>query len=292
MSLTPLTSLTDLSSPNRYFVGKLKVGRGNAVMNNQILRSAAFAGPSLEASLPVIADRGGYSLSLRGVSPRADHLDLLLFAISLVERAPHPTLGVDVSFTTHQFLSALGWAINSEGYGRVVKIAEELKRIELRYHDHRDANAGKIHLDNLFAALTMPDRDSREQRWTVVLPAALFRIFDLRRNAIVDLRARAAIRSEFGRWLHAFFSSQEPGLSRRYDALALCAAGGLKCARASDAIKHLRATLSILVKGEVDSRGRLKKFDPVVSEDWKVEKRATAYFELIASRPVPKKVMR
>jgi hypothetical protein len=284
LSPTSPASLDGPLSSTRYTVGRLKVGGGNAVMNNQILRSAAFAGPSLEISLPVIADRSSYSLSLRGISPRADHLDLLLFAISLVHKAPHPELGVDVSFTTHQFLSALGWAINSDGYARVVKIAEELKRIELRYHDRSDASGGKIHLNNLFAALTMPDRESGEQRWTVVLPAALFRIFDLRRNAIVDLSARAAIRSDFGRWLHAFFSSQEPGYERRYDAVALCAAGGIHCGRPSDTMKHLRATLSILSRGEVAVRKTIKRFEPILAAGWKLSKNDSGNYELAATR--------
>jgi hypothetical protein len=43
-------------------VGRLRIGRGQAVMNNQILRSGAFSGPSLDTALPVIADKASYSV--------------------------------------------------------------------------------------------------------------------------------------------------------------------------------------------------------------------------------------
>lgn len=272
------------SSGNPYTIGKLLIGRGNAVMNNQILRSGAFASPSLGSALPVLADSSSFSITLRGVSPKADHLDLLLFAVSLIRAAPHPKLGVAVSFTTRQFLSTLGWAINADGYGRVVQTALDLKRIELIYADRSDAQSHMVHLVNLFAAVTFPDRQSRERRWTVVLPAALFKVFDLRRNAVIDLTARAAIRSEFGRWLHAFFSSQTPSLERRFDAIALCAAGGISCARVADTIKHLRVVIGMLARGEVTVRNKSRSFRPVVASGWRIELDKRYGYVLFASR--------
>lgn len=282
--LEPELDFESCLSANAYTVGKLLIGRGNAVMNNQILRSGAFASPSLGAALPVLADSSSFSITLQGVSPTADHLDLLLFAVSLIRTAPHPKLGVAVSFTTGQFLSALGWAKNSEGYERVVQTARDLKRIELTFTDRSDAWSKKVHLVNFFATVIFPDRLGEERRWTVVLPAALFKIYDLRRNAVIDLKARAAIRSEFGRWLHAFFSSQTPSLERRFDAIALCAAGGVNCARAADTIKHLRVVVEMLSCGVVAVRSKIKTFAPVVASGWRIERDKHSGYVLFASR--------
>lgn len=268
-----------------YKVGNLRIGRGQAVMNNQILRSGAFSCPSLDTALPVIADKASYSVELRGVAPRADHLDVLLFAVSLIDRAPHPDLGVRVSFTSHQFLSALGWAINSEGYARLSLVLQELKRIELRYHDKSTPKAGRIHVDNLIGSLVMPDADNESQRWFVTLPATLFRIYDLRRNAVIDLKARAAVRSEFGRWLHGFLSTQEPGLERGYDAEAVCRAGGLNSARLSDDIKYLRATIEVLKAGQLTYRGKVRQFSPILGEGSRVERDPeTGRYVFVATR--------
>lgn len=254
-------------------------------MNNQILRSGAFAGPSLGMALPALADSGSFSITLQGVSPTADHLDLLLFAVSRIQSPPHPKLGVAVSFTTGQFLSALGWARNADGYARVLKTALDLKRIELTYTDRSDSQSQEVHLVNFFAAVTFPDRQNRERIWTVVLPSALFKVYDLRRNAVVELKARAAIRSEFGRWLHAFFSSQTPLLERRFDAIALCAAGGISCTRASDTIKHLRGVVKMLSRGEVLGRSGSKSFAPVVAGGWRIQLDKQNGYVLFASRP-------
>jgi hypothetical protein len=256
-------------------------------MNNQVLRSGAFSGPSLDAALPVLADRNSFSLVLRGVSPRADHLDLLLFVVSLVDKAPHPRFGAEVSFTTRQFLSTMGWALNTDGYARAVRLARELRRVELEYRDSTDYASGRIHVDSLFASLTLPDKNSRDQKWSVVLPATLFRIYDLRRNAVIDLNARAAIRSEFGRWLHGFFSSQEPGRARSYDARALCEAGGLHSTRLSDSIKHLRSNLAILAAGEVVTYGKGRRFEPVIGEGWQLAQDKAGYYVLEAVRTGP-----
>ncbi|WP_448170648.1 hypothetical protein [Rhizobacter fulvus] len=280
----PTVDFESPSSVNAYTVGKLLIGRGNAVMNNQILRSGAFASPSLGAALPVLADSSSFTISLHGVSPAADHLDLLLFAVSLIRTAPHPKLGVAVSFTTGQFLSTLGWAKNSDGYERVVQTARDLKRIELTFTDRSDTQYQKVHLVNFFATVIFPDRLSRERRWTVVLPAALFKVYDMRRNAVIDLKARAAIRSDFGRWLHAFFSSQTPSLERRFDAVALCAAGGMNCARAADTIKHLRVVLEMLSRGEVEVRSKTRNFAPVVESGWRIELDKRRGYVLFASR--------
>lgn len=275
----------ELDSGRAYQVGRLRIGRGQAVINNQILRSGAFSGPSLDTSLPVIADKASYSIELRGVAPRADHLDVLLFAVSLIEQAPHAEHGVKVSFTSHQFLSTLGWAINSEGYARLSAVLQELKRIELRYHDRSNPKAGRIHVDNLIGSLVMPDAENETQRWTVTLPATLFRIYDLRRNAVVDLKARAAVRSEFGRWLHAFMSSQEPGRERAYDAEALCRAGGLNSARLTDDLKYLRSTMKVLSEGRLLYRGKPREFDPVLAPDSRVERdKETGRYVFYATR--------
>lgn len=268
-----------------YAVGKLRIGRGQAVMNNQILRSSAFSGPSLDTALPVLADKSSYSVELHGVSPRADHLDVLLFAVSLVDRTPHPRTGVEVSFTSHKFLTTLGWAVNSAGYERLVQVIRDLKRIEFQYHDRSRPKDGRIRVDNFFSSLDMPDRDNKEQIWRVTLPAALFRIYDLRRNAVIELQARAAIRSDFGRWLHGFISTQQAGKARVYDAEAVCRAGGLHCARLADDLKYLRATLAILAKGELTYRGKLRQFRPVLSEDSRVEfDKSTGRYLLHATR--------
>jgi hypothetical protein len=253
-----------------YAVGKLRIGRGQAVMNNQILRSSAFSGPTLDTALPVLADKSSYSVELYGVSPRADHLDVLLFAVSLVDRAPDPKAGIEVTFTSHKFLSTLGWAINSSGYERLVQTIRDLKRIEFQYHDRSRPKDGRIRVDNFFSSLDMPDRDNKEQIWRVTLPAALFRIYDLRRNAVIELQARAAIRSDFGRWLHGFISTQQVGKSRVYDAEAVCRAGGLHCARLADDLKYLRSTMAILIAGELTYRGKQRRFKPVLSEDSRV----------------------
>ncbi len=271
----PLTprELLDLpvSRAAPYTVGKLLVGRGQAVMNNQILRSSAFAGPTLDTALPVIADKNSYSVELHGVSPRADHLDVLLFAVSLVNHAPDLKRGIEVSFTSHRFLTTLGWAVNSSGYDRLVQVIRDLKRIEFQYHDRSRPKDGRIRVDNFFSSLDMPDRENKEQIWRVTLPAALFRIYDLRRNAVIDLQARAAIRSDFGRWLHGFFSTQQVGKRRTYDAEAVCRAGGLHSARLTDDMKYLRGMLKTLAAGELTYRGKVRHFKPVVSEDSCVE---------------------
>jgi hypothetical protein len=250
-----------------YEVGKLKIGRGQAVMNNQILRSSAFAGPSLDTALPVLADKSSYSVQLHGVAPRADHLDVLLFAVSLIHQTPDLKTGIEVSFTSHKFLTTLGWAVNSEGYERLVQIIRDLKRIEFQYHDRSNAKDGRIRVDNFFSSLDMPDRENKEQIWRVTLPAALFRIYDLRRNAVIDLQARSAIRSDFGRWLHGFISTQQVGKRRSYDAEAVCRAGGVHCQRLTDDLKYLRVVVKILAKGELVYRGKLRKFKPILSED-------------------------
>lgn len=268
-----------------YQVGRLRIGRGMAVMNNQILRSGAFSGPSLDTALPVIADKTSYSIELRGVAPRADHLDVLLYAVSLVEQTPDPEHGVKVSFTSHQFLSTLGWAINSEGYARLSTVLQELKRIELRYHDRSSPKQGRIHVDNLIGSLVMPDAENETQRWTVTLPATLFRIYDLRRNAVIDLKARAAVRSDFGRWLHGFLSSQEPGRERAYDAEAVCRAGGLNSARLTDDLKYLRATMKILQEGKLVYRGKERQFEPVLAAGARIERdKETGRYLLYATR--------
>lgn len=253
-----------------YAVGKLRIGRGQAVMNNQILRSSAFSGPSLDTALPVLADKSSYSVELHGVSPRADHLDVLLFAVSLVDRAPDPKAGIEVTFTSHKFLTTLGWAVNSAGYERLMQTIRDLKRIEFQYHDRSRPKDGRIRVDNFFSSLDMPDRDNKEQIWRVTLPAALFRIYDLRRNAVIELQARAAIRSDFGRWLHGFISTQQVGKSRVYDAEAVCRAGGLHCARLADDLKYLRSTMAILAAGELTYRGKQRRFKPVLSENSRV----------------------
>lgn len=268
-----------------YMVGKLRIGRGQAVMNNQILRSSAFAAPSLDTALPVIADKASYSVELHGVAPRADHLDVLLFAVSLVDRTPDPKLGIEVEFTSHKFLTTLGWAVNSSGYDRLVQVIRDLKRIEFQYHDRSRPKDGRIRVDNFFSSLDMPDRENKEQIWRVTLPAALFRIYDLRRNAVIDLQARAAIRSEFGRWLHGFMSTQQVGKTRTYDAEAVCRAGGLHSARLSDDMKYLRQTLKVLAAGELTYRGKQRHFKAVVSEDSCVElDPATGRYLLHATR--------
>jgi hypothetical protein len=210
---------------------------------------------------------------------------VLLFAVSLVERAPHPEHGIRVSFTSHQFLAALGWAVNSAGYARLSTVLQELKRIELRYHDRSTPKAGRIHIDNLIGSLVMPDAENESQRWFVTLPATLFRIYDLRRNAVIDLKARAAVRSEFGRWLHGFLSTQEPDLERGYDAEALCRAGGLNSARLSDDIKYLRATMQILMDGRLTYRGKLREFLPILGPNSRVEKDSeTGRYVVLATR--------
>lgn len=137
---------------------------------------------------------------------------------------------------------------------------------------------------NFFAAVTFPDRQNRARTWTVVLPSALFKVYDLRRNAVVELNARAAIRSEFGRWLHAFFSSQTPSLERRFDAVALCSAGGVSCARPADTIKHLRAVVEMLTRGEVLVRSGTKRFAPVIASGWRIERDKHDGYALFASR--------
>jgi hypothetical protein len=276
-ALQPLTHEVDVgvAAPSgaapAYAVGKLRIGRGQAVMNNQILRSSAFSGPSLDTALPVLADKSSYSVELHGVSPKADHLDVLLFAVSLVDRAPDPKAGIEVTFTSHKFLTTLGWAVNSAGYERLMQTIRDLKRIEFQYHDRSRPKDGRIRVDNFFSSLDMPDRENKEQLWRVTLPAALFRIYDLRRNAVIELQARAAIRSDFGRWLHGFISTQQVGKSRVYDAEAVCRAGGLHCARLADDLKHLRATMKILAAGELTYRGQQRRFKPVLSLESRVE---------------------
>jgi hypothetical protein len=273
----PISQVEESASTNTacalpaYTVGKLRIGRGQAVMNNQILRSSAFSAPMLDTALPVIADKNSYSVELHGVSPRADHLDVLLFAVSLVDSAPDPRLGVEVSFTSHQFLTTLGWAVNSAGYKRLEQVIRDLKRIEFQYHDRSRPKDGRIRVDNFFSSLDMPDRDNKEQIWRVTLPASLFRIYDLRRNAVIELQARAAIRSDFGRWLHGFISTQQVGKERVYDAEAVCRAGGLHSARLTDDLKYLRSTLAILAKGELTYRGKQRTFKPILTGDSRVE---------------------
>jgi hypothetical protein len=157
-------------------------------------------------------------------------------------------------------------------------------QIELSYNDRSEMHSDKSLAVNLFASVTVPDGQSGEQKWTVVLPAALFRILNLRRNAVIDLRARATIRSEFGRWLHGFFSTQTPGLERRFDAIALCAAGGISCARPADTVKRLRAVVGMLSIGKVLSAGQTKLFAPIVNKDWRVEVGRESGYVLVASR--------
>jgi hypothetical protein len=272
------------ASPNgKYRVGRLEIGGGNAVLNSQILRSGAFSAPELGVPLPVVADRNSFEISLEGVSPTQDHADVLLYAISLIDRTPDPMLGTVVSFTTYQLIKSMGWSMNSRGYEQLRKVIRDLSKISLTYYDRSDPRNGRVtEGERVFNSVTRPEQNAKDQRWSIVLPPSLFRIFELRRNTLVDLGARAAIQSSFGRWLHAFVSSQKPGERRTYDAHALCQAGGLRAARFSDDLKVLRETLAILERGQVlrKSKGRgpdgsdmtIKRFAPVVATGWELTK--------------------
>lgn len=255
-----------------YVVNRVRIGGGQAVLNAQILRSGAFAQPVLETALPVVADRSCYAIELSGVSPGADHLDALLFAVSLIDRQPSLELGVAVSFTSHQFLSTLGWAVNAAAYERMRRVIAELECIRLTYHDRSRPRDGKTHISRVFSSISMPHADSEAQRWTVVLPGALFRIYGFGRNSVIDLQARAALRGEYGRWLHGFFSTQQAGVERVYDAEELCRAGGLNSTRLTDDFKQLRANLSVLAEGVVRNRRNEKRFRPLIAGNWSFEK--------------------
>mgnify|MGYP005750440521 CR=1 FL=1 len=266
----------------RYVVGKLEIGGGNAVMNSQILRSGAFSLPELGVPLPVVADRDSFEITLSGVSPTQDHADVLLYAVSKLDRAPDPKLGVSVSFTTHQLLKCLGWTVNSRSYEKLRRIVQDLSEIRLTYRDRSDPRNGRVtEGERVFNSVTRPEQNAIDQTWDIVLPVSLFRIFELKRNTLIDLRARAAIQSDFGRWLHAFVSSQKPGELRSYDARELCRAGGLRSERLTDDLKILRASLKVLEEGVVHRSRKglagggtdlVKSFDPVVASGWSVEK--------------------
>jgi len=71
-----------------FVVKKLRIGRGVAVMNSQILRSAAFCKPELGAPYPALSHLRGYEISVTEMTLTQDHLDLLLFAVSRVRYEP------------------------------------------------------------------------------------------------------------------------------------------------------------------------------------------------------------
>lgn len=263
-----------------YRVGKLEIGGGNAVLNSQLLRSAAFCAPELGVPLPIVADRNTFEIALEGVSPTQDHADVLLYAISRIEKAPDPHLGTVVTFTTYQLIKAMGWPMNSRGYAQLRAVIRDLSKIALTYYDRADPRNWRVtEGERVFNSVTRPEQNAEDQRWSIVLPPSLFRIFELRRNTLVDLNARAVLQSNFSRWLHAFVSSQRGGESREYDVQALCQAGGLRSARLSDDLKVLRETLGVLESGRVQRKARggaegalVKFFDPVVAPGWRLEK--------------------
>lgn len=285
----PLSSATQVeldlgpeAHARKYVVGKLEIGRGNAVMNSQLLRSAAFTSPELGVPLAVVADRDSFEITLSGVSPTQDHADVLLFAVSLLQSGPDPKFGASVSFTTHQLLTTLGWAVNGRSYNQLREVIRDLSEIRLTYRDRADPRNPRVtEGERVFNSVTRPEQNALNQSWDIILPVSLFRIFELRRNTLVDLRARAALRSEFGRWLHGFVSSQRPGELRRYNAQEVCRAGGLHSTRLTDDLKILRSVLEVLERGEAKrQRARtadepafiVRTFDPVVVPGWKLAK--------------------
>lgn len=276
----PATEEPASPSTGKYRVGKLEIGGGNAVLNSQILRSGAFSAPELGVPLPVVADRNSFEISLEGVSPTQDHADALLYAISRIDQSPDPMLGTVVSFTTYQLIKAMGWSMNSRGYEHLRNVIRDLGKISLTYYDRSDPKNGRVtEGERVFNSVTRPEQNAKDQRWSIVLPPSLFRIFELKRNTLVDLNARAAIQSNFGRWLHAFVSSQKPGERRNYDAHALCEAGGLRSGRFSDDLKVLRETLAMLETGRVRRKSKgsetgvaVKTFEPVVAVGWELAK--------------------
>jgi hypothetical protein len=272
-------------APSQDIVNKLRIGNGQAALNSQLLRSSAFSRPALGIPLPIVADRSSYSIELGGLSPAPDHLDALLYAISRINRLPSLELGVPVSFTSHQFLSTFGWAVNSSSYQRMYRTISDLERIRLTFHDRSRPSQGKTHISRLFSSVTMPHPDSVAQLWTVVISGNLFRIFDYGRNSVVDLEARAAIRGEFGRWLHQFFSTQKRGMVRTYDAEQLCRAGGLRSARLADDLKQLRAGLLLLETGAVPGQRIRTRFEPLLEPGWSLAKdKASRRYMVRASR--------
>lgn len=265
-----LPSSTGEPGGGGFVAGRLRVGAGRAAMNTQVLRSAAFASPLPGVPLPVVADKADYQIVVRGgVRPTADHLDMLLFAVSRVAQQPAAgsSAGAEVSFTLHQFIAALGWACNTAGYDRARRVIAELRQIDMVYleGDERTTFA-------LFGDVTEPANKQTDRLWRVRLSGSLFRLFELGRNTLIDLQARAALRMEFGRWLHGFLSTQTAGQARSFDALELCEAGGLCAARDTDSLKHLRATLALLAKGEVSRASKVTAFRPLIGADWRVEK--------------------
>lgn len=253
-----------------FVAGRLRVGAGRAAMNTQVLRSAAFASPLPGVPLPVVADKADYQIVVRGgVRPTADHLDMLLFAVSRVAQQPAAgsTAGTEVSFTLHQFIAALGWACNTAGYDRARRVIAELRQIDMVYLEGEERTTFA-----LFGDVTEPANKQTDRLWRVRLSGSLFRLFELGRNTLIDLQARAALRMEFGRWLHGFLSTQTAGQARSFDALELCEAGGLCAARDTDSLKHLRATLALLAKGEVSRASKITAFRPLIAPEWRVEK--------------------
>lgn len=272
-----------------WVVGSVPIGRGVAVMNSQVLRSAAFCRPELGVPNPALSDLRGYEILVDGFSLSQDHLDLLLYAISRLRYEPPVDQPALVSFTRRGFLSALGWSKGADGYERLTKAIDELAAARLTYRDGvRPATNGVVQSAALLERVE-PSESAKLGQCTLALSSSLCGMLRFGRNTVVALEARAAIRGEFGRWLHGFVSSQKPGEPRRYDAEAVCAAGGLMASRLTDRLKTLRRTLQDLEAGTSNRSAQrttaeaatcsapapapaLRCFAPVVMPGWRVTK--------------------
>lgn len=259
-------------APGRGFLaGKVRAGAGRAAMAVQVLRSPAFSSPELGALLPLVADRKNARIIVEAPVPlTADHLDVLLFAISKVVNKPDPVLGTEVRFSIYEFVAALGWSDSQAGYARAIQSINELRRTNAILVE--DVTAPKDKVDTiefmLLGEFRRPGRGQADKKWSVNLPASLFELVEKSRCSLVDLNARAALRAPFARWLHGFFCTQTQGKRRAFGAVELCRAGGLQNARTANLLQHLRETLKCLESGQVERAGKTHHFAPVVAPGW------------------------
>lgn len=237
---------------------------GYSVMNRHVLRSGLFtqgaAGELTVLKAPEVR-------VVRSAALDDGHLDALLGVLSYSTGRYDPDLGEVVRFAPHAMLRRLGMSQNSAAmrklYGWLTALQGTLVAVIEREHA-RFAQAPL--LGELRGALDARGELQGAAPWQVVVPAAVFRGLIARGVfAAIRLDARRALTSPFAKWLHAFVSSQRPGVELVFDVDELARTGGLALANPAEARRRVRETLRALERGEVEFRGTVRRFRPVVA---------------------------
>ena len=253
--------------------------RRTGAINSQLLRTAAFCNPPLDVNLPLVGDRQTFRVAVSVVSLAQDHLDVLLFIMSRLPLDPERLHHSTVTLHERELLQTMGWGVNSKNFARLRRTLAELCAARFTLIDTDNPKQTALERVALIETKPLPSTGTQRRATEVHVLPAIHAMLRLRRNTIIDLAARAAIRSEFGRWLHAFASSQKAGLLRTYAAADLCRAGGLRAERLTDDLKSLRANLTVLEAGttsrpsrstKLESGHRVKEFRACVRAGWTV----------------------